>query len=186
MQNIQRTFRVNSKIKINILSGNIEDIENTIVHLINTKQLKDGDKVTFGAKGIRVNHIPCRIEEGKLIYLNSFKKQYQKVEVRKKRKAQSNSYRIEGDVAIFTTDQKNPVEFIVDVENIDKVLEHKWAAHPCTHGIYVAHRYVDESGKWRVLSLFKHLGYSKAYMHSNNNVFDFRKDNIKLKKLRTQ
>ena len=67
MQNIQRTFRLNSKIKINILHGDMREIENIVIQLINTKQLKDGDKVTFGAKGIRVNHVPCRLEEGKLI-----------------------------------------------------------------------------------------------------------------------
>ena len=94
------------------------------------------------------------------------------------------SYRIVDDYAIFTTHQKNPVEFIVDVEDIDKVLEHNWLNHSYKYygESYLVYRYEDERGKFKTLSLSRHLGYGKSFTHINGNPFDFRKSNMRYKK----
>ena len=99
---------------------------------------------------------------------------------------QKLSYRIENNVAIFKTRQKErSVEFIVDVSDIDKVNEHVWNYHKFNKGkdsYYLVYRYKDEKGKWKTLSLSRHLGYGKRFTHINGNNLDFRKCNMRYRK----
>jgi len=94
------------------------------------------------------------------------------------------SYEIIDDYAIFTTHQKDPVKFIVDKEDIDKVLEHNWTNHSYKYygQSYLVYRYEDEKGKYKTIPLSKHLGYGKSYTHRNGNNLDFRKSNMRIKK----
>lgn len=95
------------------------------------------------------------------------------------------SYEIKDGYAIFTTKQKNPVQFIVDVDDVDKVLEHNWTNHSYKYygNSYIVYRYEDEKGKFKTIPLSKHLGYGKAFTHINGNCFDFRKCNMRYKKI---
>lgn len=97
-------------------------------------------------------------------------------------KKSGNSYRVENGVAIFTTNQKNPVEFMVDEKDIALVLKRRWHAHKYINGnVYIVSRYKDSKGHYRRLSLLKALGYNRNYTFKNGNVFDLRRDNICMK-----
>lgn len=97
-------------------------------------------------------------------------------------KKSGNSYRVENGVAIFTTNQKNPVEFMVDEKDIELVLKRRWHAHKYINGnVYIVSRYKDSTGHFRRISLLKALGYNRNYTFKNGNVFDFRRDNICMK-----
>ena len=175
---VQRVIKLNSEIKVMVeKKEDFAKVEDTIFNLIASKQLKDGDVIYFG-KYIRVNHKTCAIKHNKLIPIvidnpNSRDK---------KRSIKRLSYVIEGDKAIFKTNQKNPVEFTVDVDDIDKVLEHNWECHPYYNGEkYIVYRYRDEHRKWKVLPLSRHLGFGKGYAHINGNRLDLRKENMVMK-----
>ena len=93
-----------------------------------------------------------------------------------------NDYAISGNVAVFTTVQKKPVKFIVDVKDVDIVLKKRWHAHKCSRGdVYIVNR-TCENGKWKMESLLHALGYNKNYTFVNGNKFDFRRSNICMKK----
>ncbi len=93
-----------------------------------------------------------------------------------------NDYTISDDVAVFTTAQKKPVKFIVDVKDVDIVLKKRWHAHKCSRGdVYIVNR-TYEDGKWKMESLLHALGYNRNYTFVNGNKFDFRRSNICMKK----
>ena len=90
----------NLKFKVNVLKGADDQyVDNIIRALLYNNYLKNNDKVTIGKKGIIVNHCPIKLEDGKVIEMDSFQKPYSYEPV-KERKKQSQPYRIEGDVAL--------------------------------------------------------------------------------------
>lgn len=173
----------NLKFQLHIIKGADDSYaDNIIKALINNNYIKSGDKVTIGKKGIRINHTPIKFENGEVLEVESFQKPYSYQPV-VERKKQSQPYRIEGDVAIFKTRQKVPVEFIVDKEDIEKVKEHIWAFHRYKNGeFYIVYRYKTVNNKWQTITLSEHLGFGKAYTHKNGNILDFRKSNMRYKK----
>ena len=94
-----------------------------------------------------------------------------------------NPYRIEGDVAILTTTQKNPVEFKIDVQDLDIVLKNKWHNHSYYNlSNYIVSRYIGEDGKYKIESLLHRLGYDRRYTFRNGNPLDLRRENICMKR----
>lgn len=90
---------------------------------------------------------------------------------------------IENKCAIFTTNQKNPVSFKVDMEDIDLVRKLKWEFHPYKSGDgYLVYRYKDDKGKWKTKTLLTYLGYNKNYTFQNGDKLDCRRSNIIMKR----
>ena len=178
----RRCLKINSKISISVdKSYNLEEVEQLVYSLASSKQLSDGDKLCFGRKGLRINHIPYKVEDGKLIRVANFQKPH--IYISNKRDWSNvikTPYRVEGNVAIFTTKQSSPVQFMVDLVDIDKLAGYSWQGHECGGVKYICARLHDRANdKWTVIPLIEKLGYgSKEIQYKNGNHLDLRKENI--------
>ena len=118
------------------------EVNSILLLLLANNQLKSGDVVTFGKKGLRVNHEPKDVVDG---YLVDRPTGYQK----KGRRRGYNSigvgqfhrkgckYRIDKSSVILTTNGQNKVDFIIDVDDFNLVRKYSWAARKAKDHIAV-------------------------------------------------
>lgn len=81
---------------------------------------------------------------------------------------------------------KNGKQIIVDKADLEKVLMLTWESHPYHNKAeYVCHRFVDENGKFKCISLASYLlgTNGKSYTHKNGNTLDYRRVNMVKKNL---
>lgn len=91
-----------------------------------------------------------------------------------------NSYRIVGEVAYLQLTQGQ--EALVDVEDLERILEHKWWALWDTSGqaFRAVSRIKEDSGKIGALYLHRFLVPSETFIdHENRNPLDNRKCNLR-------
>ncbi len=189
----------NSSFKVRLYPGvntNYTDVVNFVKYLVDNNQMKDGDKLTIGPKSMKINN---KNMSYKYYKFDRFKKAEDKnpTKLRKLPKDKKpvnpkvnnkdkTPYRIENDYAVFTikgTKGKEDIDFLVDLEDVEKVSQHRWTAQPY-HSIltnrdgYTIHYTYTEDGKTKTMSLARYLGYGRGYKPRNDNWFDFRKENI--------
>lgn len=94
-----------------------------------------------------------------------------------------NQYEIIDEV-VYMQSHNNPSKVIkFDEDRLQKVLKYSWDAHPQMNGkVTACYRYRElETGKWKCISLSKHLGYPRGvFMHKNGDPLDFRSENMVL------
>lgn len=190
MKTPRRQFRtLTAKINTINISGNMASIleENMLLQLYKTHQITDKDKITFGKKGIRINHKPVKYEHGKLIYLESFRKPYIPVKVHKPHIQRNETKTIGNTMILFTNQGDKSVEIKIDIEDYPKVNMHKWHAFNYMNSVPTIVCRKKENGKWITYKFEELLGYNikgkcrkTVIKHLNNDPFDFTKTNIKL------
>lgn len=178
---MRRTLNINSKMMVSVAGSplSLKEIEQTVYQLASSNQIGNNDVLMFGIRGLRVNHIPCVIQDGKLVRVGTFRKPYVSQKGRKANELKLK-YRVEGNSAIFVTKQSSPVEFIVDLEDVNKLVGRRWQAHTTRGKVYICNRTHNvETGKWTVTPLVTVLGYNpKKIQYKNGNYLDLRKENI--------
>lgn len=90
-----------------------------------------------------------------------------------------NQYQIVKGIVYMLSRNDPSVVIKFDQSRLEEVLKYSWSAHPFWNGEkYICHRYRDDQGNWKVISLGKHLGYGRGYKHQNGDAYDFTSTNM--------